>query len=150
MATIEKFRTWLEELTRFSENAKSIEVVDDRQGPFYEHERQNSTEPLVSSRVLAIKIYTDTNCYSIRGIERPKKNGYLGCIALTRKPRAGEDHHRGNDLADGPLDYSTWKKILADIVGYELVRVHKMKGRSPADATVENSGDQPELQEENV
>ena len=46
---------------------------------------------------------------------------YLGCTASTRKPRAGEDWDRGNDLPDGPFNRRTWIKILNGIVKYELV-----------------------------
>lgn len=69
-------------------------------------------------------IYTENQEYAISarwGHER----GYLGCIARARKPRAGEDHRRGSDLADGPFTYETWFRILADIVSYELVRLAK-------------------------
>jgi hypothetical protein len=51
--------------------------------------------------------------------------GYLGCIAVNRKARAGEEWERGSDLADGPLTEETWRKILSDIVSYEMVRVHR-------------------------
>lgn len=53
--------------------------------------------------------------------------GGLGCTASSRKPRAGEDWHRGSDLADGPLSEDTWRRILADIVSYEMVKVHVPK-----------------------
>jgi hypothetical protein len=76
-----------------------------------------------------IRLYTETNCYAIVAKDRGDpvgelKNAYLGCIASTRKPRAGEDWTRGNDLPDGPFSEETWRKILGAIVGYELVKVH--------------------------
>jgi hypothetical protein len=52
---------------------------------------------------------------------------YLGATVSTRKPRAGEDWTRGNDLADGPYSKDTWEKIKNDIIGYELVKVSKPK-----------------------
>lgn len=73
---------------------------------------------------LNIRIFTSTNRYLIHAKERSVDDGYLGCQATTRKPRAGEDWHRGNDLSDGPLCEETWHAILADIVGYEMVKVH--------------------------
>ena len=73
----------------------------------------------------AIRIYTDTNCYLISAHIHKDGHGYLGCIASSRKPRAGEEHTRGNDLPDGPLDENTWRKILYSIVGYELVKIHR-------------------------
>ncbi len=77
-----------------------------------------------------IKIYTETNCYRISAFVEKYESGeikktYLGCIANSRKPRAGEEGTRGNDLPDGPFTRETWQKILAHIVGYELVKVHK-------------------------
>ena len=44
-------------------------------------------------------------------------------MVQTRKPRAGEDWNRGNDLADGPYSEETWREIVNDIVAYELVKV---------------------------
>lgn len=73
----------------------------------------------------ALAIYTDRNRYSLTIVEATEEQpeGYLGCVASSRKPRAGEDWHRGNDLPDGPLNHDTWTRILAGILGYELVRV---------------------------
>ena len=71
-------------------------------------------------------VFTATNEYVIR--VRPKSdgdNGYLGCTSRSRTPRAGETWRRGNDLADGDFCEETWKKILADIVSYELVRISR-------------------------
>lgn len=51
--------------------------------------------------------------------------GYLGCTSSCRKPRAGEDWHRGSDLSDGLLTEDTWRSILGDIISYEMVRVHR-------------------------
>ena len=56
-------------------------------------------------------------------------NGYLGCVGQTRKPRAGEDWTRGNDLPDGPYTEETWDKIIHAIIAYELVKVVKQKNR---------------------
>ena len=85
------------------------------------------------------RIYTNDNSYSIvaRTYDRtkPGNRSYLGCIASSRKPRAGEDWTRGNDLADGDISEETWNQILADIVSYELVVVHQtgyIKERLPA------------------
>lgn len=72
--------------------------------------------------------YTATNEYRIKyrtptpGIT----DGYLGCDAVSRTPRAGEDWRRGNDLHDGPFTLDTWRRILANIVSYEMVRVSKV------------------------
>jgi hypothetical protein len=81
---------------------------------------------------VSMTIFTDNNEYRIRAAnakpETATQQGhgaYLVAGALSRKPRAGEDWQRGNDLPDGPLTEETWRRILAAIVSYELVRVHK-------------------------
>ena len=73
-----------------------------------------------------VTIYTNTNHYAIRyRLPTDTSTGYLGCIASSRMPRAGEDWTRGRDLHDGPFSRETWRGILADIVSYEMVKVHK-------------------------
>ena len=49
------------------------------------------------------------------------QSSYLGCIATTRKRRAGEDWHRGRDLMDGSFCYNTWEAMLRDMLAYELI-----------------------------
>lgn len=73
------------------------------------------------------RIYTDINAYTFSAsMGHPgSMRTYLGCISTCRKPRAGEDWSRGSDLADGPLSLETWHRILADIVSYEMVKIHK-------------------------
>lgn len=73
-------------------------------------------------------IYTDTNKYSIYAGTNDK-NGYLGCVAQSRKNRPGEDWARGNDLPDGPLTEKTWNAILRGIVRYELQDIVKRDAR---------------------
>ena len=73
-------------------------------------------------------IYTDNNKYAIYANEKTDK-GYLGCMSQSRRHRPGEDWFRGNDLPDGPLNESTWRKILAAIVRYELQDVVKRDHR---------------------
>lgn len=55
----------------------------------------------------------------------PIDDGYLGCVAQARKSRAGEDWNRSRDLADGKYHEKTWKRIVNDIVAFELVKVIK-------------------------
>lgn len=66
-------------------------------------------------------IYTDNYSYAISVYHHEDRDSYLGCIAATRKPRAGEDWTRGNDLPDGTFSRETFDKIVRRIVGYELV-----------------------------
>lgn len=71
-----------------------------------------------------LTLYSNKNKYTISA-KSHSDQPYLGCVASSRMPRAGEDWTRGSDLTDGPLNEETWHKILADIVSYELVRIHK-------------------------
>jgi hypothetical protein len=70
------------------------------------------------------RFYTANHRYSITAkaecVDHP---GYLGCQVSTRKPRAGEEHTRGNDLRDGRFTDETWHGILCDIIAFELVPV---------------------------
>ncbi len=80
----------------------------------------------IKDNVIHLRLFTDTNEYKIIAIPKDKDyEGYLGCIASSRKPRAGETWTRGNDLPDGYFCYETWVRILGGIVGYELVKIHK-------------------------
>jgi hypothetical protein len=93
--------------------------------------KQKSYRMLVDeeSNTITIKLFTSVNEYSIRA--RPIKDkddkGYLGCISTCRMPRAGESWTRGNDLSDGIFSEDVWNKIISDIVGYELVKIHDLK-----------------------
>lgn len=64
-----------------------------------------------------IVLFTDNNTYIISATT----GGYLGCMATSRKPLAGETWTRGSDLADGKFGIETWTNILSDILSYELV-----------------------------
>ena len=89
--------------------------------------------------VLKLKIYTKDNKYTITAMLqchrqfikekmiRDWDDGYLGCTIQSRKPRAGEDWTRGNDLPDGKYNIDTWKTIVNAIVAHELVKVVKSK-----------------------
>jgi len=73
----------------------------------------------------SVDIFTDTHSYhfSVKPPNEEDADGYLGGQAGTRKSRAGEDHTRGNDLADGPYSKETFDKIVNDIVAYETVEL---------------------------
>ena len=68
-------------------------------------------------------LYTNEYKYKIFAIQREKEPSYLSCQVSARKPRAGEDWNRGNDLTDGPLELETWNRILRDMINYEIVRL---------------------------
>ena len=101
---------WLGSISRFSKVEDFVYISDYKEGE------------------IRLKIFTKDHQYNISA-HLPKKNesgadsGYLGCIADTRKPRAGEDWNRGNDLADGEYGEKTWQEIKDDILAYELVKV---------------------------
>lgn len=71
----------------------------------------------------SIYLWTATNRYKISAEDptEQKPLGYLGCIATNRSWDVGEDWHRGNDLADGPLNEETLRYILRNIVGFEML-----------------------------
>lgn len=66
--------------------------------------------------------YTDNYKYHIVALVR-EDHDYLGCQVSCRKPYAGENWHRGNDLPDGPFTKETWLRILNGIIRYEMVQV---------------------------
>ena len=70
-------------------------------------------------------IYTRDHVYAITVAWKEGNKGYMGCVVSCRKPRAGEDWTRGNDLPDGPYSYETWIKIKNAIIKKELVKVAK-------------------------
>ncbi len=112
--------SWLEEISRFNKVKDFVYIADYKEGR------------------ICLRIFTKDNCYGISAIlpgvrdkevlkdvngEYREDNGYLGCVATTRKPRAGEDWNRGRDLADGSYSKETWQEIKDDIIAYELVKV---------------------------
>ena len=98
---------------------------------------------------LRLKFFTKEHQYNVSAVlpdrnefipelKNPKtfsNDGYLGCISQTRKPRAGEDWNRGNDLADGSYSKETFDKIVYDILAYELVKVAQPVERMPDQET---------------
>lgn len=80
---------------------------------------------------MRVKFFTKNHEYRISA-KRPEVNvhmdkGYLGCVVQVRKPRAGENWQRGNDLPDGKYCEETWLKIMRGIIAYELVKYIKPK-----------------------
>ena len=81
-------------------------------------------DTMQSSNEYRIFLYTHTNRYFIVARKRDD-GGYLGCTAISRKARPGEQNFRGNDLPDGKLTEQTWHQILAGIVRYELQTIQR-------------------------
>lgn len=69
--------------------------------------------------------FTTDHEYVITAKDVEGEDGYLGCQVSTRKPRAGENWTRGNDLPDGPFNRETWDRIIFGVVKYELVKLSK-------------------------
>lgn len=76
-----------------------------------------------------VLLYTNDYSYAI-SMRKPDQDdhelsddGYLGCICSLRKPYAGEDWTRGNDLSDGSYSEETWNNILSDILNNELKEI---------------------------
>ena len=132
METLRDLRKWAGHIGKFS----SVDDIEEVEGSIF-----CQTEDDADYGTIRFRIYTDNNVYTIHanchqatgaGVVDGKVSTkqvslptYLGCGASARKPRAGETWTRGSDLADGPLTFETWVKILGDIVSYEQVKVHK-------------------------
>ena len=98
---------WLEELSRYRKLEDYIYISDYKKGE------------------IRVKIFTKDHYYTIVAkLPNDKKpNGYLGTYGNCRKPRAGEEWTRGNDLPDGSYSRETWEAFIASLVSYELVKV---------------------------
>lgn len=124
MSKIETLKNeWLQEIARYCRVDKFVDIKEDW-GQGDDHGN--------SEIGVAFNLYTDRYKYSVRAIDRSNyistskdTDGYLGCVCSARKPEAGEDRNRGNDLADGPFTKKTWDKIKNDIISMELVELRK-------------------------
>jgi len=108
---------WLKEITRYPHDTHKFVQISEREGI------GNPVNPDENFERVVLYIYTDSHCYSIVAIDKASGDGYLGCQVSARKPLAGEDWVRGNDLPDGPFTRNTWEKIKDAIIGYELVEL---------------------------
>lgn len=71
-----------------------------------------------------LTFFTKEYAYNIHAhLSHNNNHSYLGACVTVRKPRAGEDWNRGNDLSDGSYSEETWNKIKNDIISFELVKV---------------------------
>ena len=75
------------------------------------------------------RMFTDQKQYMFLAT-RIGEHEQLSCTATKRKYRAGESFVHGEEIGHGDLSEDTWRKLLADILSYELVRVH-VKADSP-------------------
>jgi len=79
--------------------------------------------------VAQLYLFTSFYKYAITVIAPAKEpfdeqSSYLGCTYSLRIPRAGEDHFRGGDLADGKCNSQTWERIKDDIIRTEVVPLY--------------------------
>lgn len=139
MYTLKDLRKWACDIGKFASPEQNIEV---KEGILVLRGSDDMVEACDTDEgILRFVLYTNENSYQIVGSvskykvqPEPSENyaplwhTYLGCVASSRTPRAGEDWTRGNDLADGSLTPETWASILGDIVSYELVKVHRKEG----------------------
>jgi hypothetical protein len=117
------FHNWINSLVRFGDSPNNYIVwrIDQLQ--------ENINADGDSEYNGLVNIYTRTHSYCIKAKVQTNQPSYLGCVASTRKPLAGEAHTRGNDLADGYFTEATWLKIVTDILRYELVKIVKASRR---------------------
>jgi len=79
------------------------------------------------------KIFTAANEYTIyvqlrgTGLE----DAYMGASAKGRKQRPGENHRRGNDLADGKFSRELWQGICLEILRYEVQEIQSEDWKHP-------------------
>ena len=67
--------------------------------------------------------FTKENRYRIGVVVFSGVPKYMAASMTTRKPRAGEDWNRGNDLPDGEYSKEKWNSIKAAIIATELVKI---------------------------
>lgn len=109
---MEELNKWLKDLIFPGETKDFIQELEGHEVPGVEVSRK-------------VCFYTEKHQYFITAIARTKDEGYLGCQVNCRKPRAGEDWIRGNDLPDGKFNKATWDKILMAIINYEVVKLSR-------------------------
>ncbi len=81
-------------------------------------------EALMQRKDRIVEIAPDGSISVFNAVEQ-LDGGYLGCISCSRRWRAGEEHHRGSDLKDGPFTEERWHAIVADMLAYELVLIDR-------------------------
>ena len=101
-----QFRAWLKEICPWDCGEDYLQCVADQGGP---------------DGRLDFCVFTHDHRYYIG----TRDGQYLGCTVTCRKPRAGEDWGRGNDLPDGKFCRETWDRIKNSIIAYELVKIAK-------------------------
>jgi hypothetical protein len=113
MTTIADVKNWIKELIPGEAYDKYVHVIKD--------EGEGTEDGSIFHHELIVKIFTKSrHYYYIVAKDENDNTGYLGCQAGNNYYWAGEDHTRGHDLPDGPLDESTWLSIVKAIIRDEL------------------------------
>ena len=112
------FLDWIGELSRFGGNPIDAMVLDE--------------EPSKQGSVFKASLFTERHIYHITAMPswNTETEGHEGCLSAfvgNRMFRAGDDENweRSSYLADGPYNEDTWQRIMADIIGHEMVRLGK-------------------------
>lgn len=117
MDKISQLKQWMkDEICRYGQFAKIVQILEDEGGSEAGVGKHGESK-------FKCNIFTEEYRYRISAIDRSEDEGYLGCTSSTRKPRAGEDWTRGNDLPDGKFTRETWEHIKNGILKYELVEL---------------------------
>lgn len=119
MKVLEQIKLWLSELLYRSNDIEDYFKFDKEEHPNKEEYYQ-------------VTFYTKENRYPLVA-----SKDYLGLQVSSRKPRAGEDWTRGNDLPDGKFNEKTWNRIKNAIISYELVKIAKKERETPEINNVE-------------
>ncbi len=118
MENLEQLKKWLSELLYRDNNLENYFQIKTSSQRF-----EGGSEEFTH----VVYFYTKYNRLYLVVAPSSSRDGtiYFGCQISDRKPRAGEDWTRGNDLADGKFNQETWNRIKNDIISYELVKVAK-------------------------
>jgi hypothetical protein len=107
------------------DTVKTTDVIDWMRRDFSSHANDSHLDIETSSDgLVVVKIYTDINQYIIRAVIEDDKS-FLAAYGQSRKPRAGEEKRRGQNLAIGPITEETWGRIKNDIISFELVMLRR-------------------------
>jgi len=112
MATVEELKGWFERDLKSASWDENVEFDD--------------SDP----NNVTIRLYTQTNEYTLKVVPRDEGIPRLNCTVRSRKPRAGLPAAAARPLLRNPqlpnrLNERTWRRLLGAIVGFELVRVHR-------------------------
>lgn len=132
----QQFYSWLKEIVRWGKLEDFIHWSEETYNKkFYKARCNIYTHDYIYS--ISVHVTADQRIKESDKLEKYITHDYLGCTVSTRKPRAGEDWNRGNDLPDGKFNKETWEQIKNSIVRHELVKICKPVRRIPD--TIENN-----------